>query len=592
MKNEKKKKRFRDRMIMDNLIIIIMAIVLIELCLTAILVNSLIEDNRKSNYELVQTMSNSFDDMWNSFKWTINSITMEESFQEALDGDRGIIYEYGEDKLILGTVVTDASLYSDELDKVYIYDKYGESKVKFNRINQGERFDYFPELAVDKLDSTGKITTYVEDGRLTFARIIYSLQGFEKIGYISCIYDESALTKRINTVVPSNNRFVMVLDHNGDIITHNHTNTSDVMVNFGNLSARIEEQAELFMAPDMGMVLVSIHESSITRWSTVSVIALKDILIAYKDAFLVIGVVGVLAAILCFLVQLSLVKRITRPLDEMVHSIALANEGNYTDMVSTDTDYELSVLAQTYNHLMRRTDILVNQVLKGEIAYKEAQMVALQAQVNPHLLFNTLECINWLSEYGRKDDIRTVTTAFSKLMKGLLSKQQMVSLGQELELTESFLRIYKIMLGDKLAYSVECSDVSREMNLPRLTIQPLVENAVIHGIKPNGGGHVDVVVAEAMEGIIISIIDDGMGMQFEKVEAVNAYASGHAIEEQKGKIGLGFCNVIDRIHLLYGQEASLEVSSNQEWGTMIRLILPEEPVEDEGYLGNRGGEVL
>ncbi|MBR6614363.1 MAG: cache domain-containing protein, partial [Lachnospiraceae bacterium] len=253
MKAQPKKRRFRNRMITDNLIVIILAIVLIEISLTVILMSSLIKDNRKSSYELVQTMSNSFDDMWNAFKWTINGITMDTELQEVLSCEKGIVYKDGEDKLILQSVVSNAGLYSDELKQVYLYDKWGEPKVKFNRISSGSLYNYFPELELERLDESGRITTYVSGDGLIFARIIYSKSNLESIGYISCVYDESALVKRINTVVPSKNRFVLVLDKNGDIVTHNYPNESDIQIILSNLNTGITDRTEIFRVPSMGV---------------------------------------------------------------------------------------------------------------------------------------------------------------------------------------------------------------------------------------------------------------------------------------------------------------------------------------------------
>ena len=280
--------------------------------------------------------------------------------------------------------------------------------------------------------------------------------------------------------------------------------------------------------------------------------------------------------------QWILARRITQPLDDIVKSIVDANIGDYSNKVSVNTGDEMEVLASTYNNLIKQTDTLVNQVLKGEIEYRNAQIQALQSQINPHLLFNTLECINWLAEYGRKDDIRQVTTSFSKIMKAMMSGPQMVTLGQELELVRDFLVIYKIFLMDKLEYVIDVPTDLLELPVPRLMIQPLVENAVVHGIKESiNGGNINIIAASTVEGITISIIDDGAGMKEDCVKAVNDYFAGTASQEQKDMIGVGFKNVIDRIHLIYGSKAKLYLSSSPDWGTIIQLDITEEDEDVE-----------
>lgn len=574
LRKPKKAKTIRGHLIAGNLVVIVLAIISIEISLTAILVRSLIADSAEGNAELVRTMSNSFDDMWNAFKWTINSITMDETFQKVLAGADGVQYENGEDNAILLSIMSDASLYCDEMDKVCVYDADGVQKVILNRIRSGGTFDLYPELHTDWFDESGKITTHMMDGSLVFSRIIYDRSSFRRIGYILCVYNQSALEKRINTVTPSSSRFVAVIDASGDVVAHNYPDQGFLSTVVESLDTDGTQTTSAFWMDGLGMVLATQRGSSITGWRTISVISLSEVLYAYVDTFIIIAALGVFAILLCFAVQYSQAKRITKPLSAIVNSITQAESGNYSDCVSADTGDEIEVLAEAYNGLMRKTDTLVNKVLKGEIAYRNAQLEALQSQINPHLLFNTLECINWLAENERKEDVRAVTTAFSRLMKAMMSKPHNTTLAQELELTENFLMIYKILLGNSFSYSIQAEDVPLDTMLPQLTIQPIVENAVLHGVKVQGGGTVNVIAAETPEGVMISVLDDGAGIDEQRLRAINAYACGQADEQQKKLVGIGLSNVVDRLRLLYRGQACVEVSSSSDWGTMVRIILP------------------
>lgn len=583
LRKPKKAKTIRGHLIAGNLVVIVLAIISIEISLTAILVRSLIADSAEGNAELVRTMSNSFDDMWNAFKWTINSITMDETFQKVLAGADGVQYENGEDNAILLSIMSDASLYCDEMDKVCVYDADGVQKVILNRVRSGGTFDLYPEPHTDWFDESGKITTHMMDGSLVFSRIIYDRSSFRRIGYILCVYNQSALEKRINTVTPSSSRFVAVIDASGDVVAHNYPDQGFLSTVVESLDTGGTQTTSAFWMDGLGMVLATQRGSSITGWRTISVISLSEVLYAYIDTFIIIAALGVFAILLCFAVQYSQAKRITKPLSAIVNSITQAESGNYSDCVSADTGDEIEVLAEAYNGLMRKTDTLVNKVLKGEIAYRSAQLEALQSQINPHLLFNTLECINWLAENERKEDVRAVTTAFSRLMKAMMSKPHNTTLAQELELTENFLMIYKILLGNSFSYSIQAEDVPLDMMLPQLTIQPIVENAVLHGVKAQGGGTVSVIAAETPEGIMISVLDDGVGIDEQRLRAINAFACGQADEQQKKLVGIGLSNVVDRLRLLYRGQACVEVSSSSDWGTMVRIVLPEQ---QEGHEKN------
>lgn len=573
-KSTKHRTSIRKRLIKSNSVVIILTVILIEALLTLILVRSLVQDSQASNSELVKTMSNSFDDTYLSFKWTIDSITMDDTFQSVLSGRSGVTYENGEDNAILSSIISDASLLCEEMEKVCLYDANGNQKVILNRIRSSTQDVSYPTLDADWFDESGRVSSHVLDGKLVFTRIIYDKSNWEKLGYILCVYQQSGLAKRINTVVPTSNRFVVVLDSSGQTVVHNYPD--ELLVNdiVGYITQSQPHYIQnVLRLPGIGPVLAAQHYSSRTGWRTVSMISLYDVLYTYIDSFLAIALLGIFSMLLCFFVQRSLARRIVKPLEEITRSVMQAKSGDYSIRVQTDTNDEIATLAEAYNHLLEKTDVLVNQILKSKLAYQEAQLEALQSQINPHLLFNTFECLNWLAAYGRQDDIRRVTAALSKLMKAMLSNQRMITLSEELELTRNFLLIYEILLEGKMTASIECHTSAIQMEIPKLTIQPLVENAVIHGIKPNGGGCVSVVVTDDSGGTTIYITDDGVGMKQEQVTAINEYASGSVSSTPTG-MHVGMKNVIDRLRLIYGTDTTLQISSTRELGTFVCLTIP------------------
>lgn len=573
-KSTKHRTSIRKRLIKSNSVVIILTVILIEALLTLILVRSLVQDSQASNSELVKTMSNSFDDTYLSFKWTIDSITMDDTFQSVLSGRSGVTYENGEDNAILSSIISDASLLCEEMEKVCLYDANGNQKVILNRIRSRTQDVSYPTLDADWFDESGRVSSHVLDGKLVFTRIIYDKSNWEKLGYILCVYQQSGLAKRINTVVPTSNRFVVVLDSSGQTVVHNYPD--ELLVNdiVGYITQSQPHYIQnVLRLPGIGPVLAAQHYSSRTGWRTVSMISLYDVLYTYIDSFLAIALLGIFSMLLCFFVQRSLARRIVKPLEEITRSVMQAKSGDYSIRVQTDTNDEIATLAEAYNHLLEKTDVLVNQILKSKLAYQEAQLEALQSQINPHLLFNTFECLNWLAAYGRQDDIRRVTAALSKLMKAMLSNQRMITLSEELELTRNFLLIYEILLEGKMTASIECHTSAIQMEIPKLTIQPLVENAVIHGIKPNGGGCVSVVVTDDSGGTTIYITDDGVGMKQEQVTAINEYASGSVSSTPTG-MHVGMKNVIDRLRLIYGTDTTLQISSTRELGTFVCLTIP------------------
>ena len=164
-----------------------------------------------------------------------------------------------------------------------------------------------------------------------------------------------------------------------------------------------------------------------------------------------------------------------------------------------------------------------------------------------------------------------MTLALAKLMQSLNDGARVVPLEQELDYTRYFLRIYEVLLEGRLSYTVAC-DTTAAVNIPRLTIQPLVENAVIHGIKQSmTPGHIHISVTDTEQGILISVSDDGVGMSEAQVEQINAFARG---ETAGDGLGVGIRNVIQRLRLFYGDHPRLHCTSRPSWGTSMDMILP------------------
>ena len=193
-------------------------------------------------------------------------------------------------------------------------------------------------------------------------------------------------------------------------------------------------------------------------------------------------------------------------------------------------------------------------------------------------MYNTLECINALSQLDRKDDVRVVTGAFARLMKTKMSDRRFTTVREELACVEDFLQIYKVMQGEDLEYSIRMDAACADCAIPSLMIQPIVENAVLHGIVPSarkGACTVEVCMEEGL--LHISVSDDGVGFLPDPWAAANAYLAGEATPEQKELLGIGMKNVIDRIRFVYGARGRIILLSDREWGTTFDFFLPGEP---------------
>lgn len=227
---------------------------------------------------------------------------------------------------------------------------------------------------------------------------------------------------------------------------------------------------------------------------------------------------------------------------------------------------------------------------------RQAQYLALQNQINPHFLYNTLESIRGEALIAGLDSVADMTEALAKFFRYTITKvENLVTVEEELQNCETYFRIQQYRFGDRLRLHIECDEEDREeiMNckIPKLTLQPILENSVIHGTELKlGTGNLKIAFERTQSRLIIRISDDGVGMDGETLAKLNSKLRcsrndvGYAGEEEKG--GIALVNVNNRIHLIFGEEYGMHIYSVPQKGTDVEITIPVKTNERE--LGNRG----
>lgn len=575
-----KPKSLLGQMIFYNSIMIVFVIFLLEAVIFLISYQKEIESASKLNTQLIETMSKSFDSIQNTFSLAINNITMNPDFQDTLSGKDHILWENNEDNVYLRSLIMDTALLCDEMDAINLYRSDGNKKLSVNKKSNVASSTIPYDFAEDAwFDENGKITCSEENGRLLFFRKIRERTNLSGIGYIICSYDNDSLYEKAGTMISSDKRQILILDQNNTPVVFygGHASMQEHLLT---VSDNISDGSISYI-PGVGRCLVGKYVSKTTGWTTISIIALSEITSSANVLLKLVIIIGILFILTSIFIQWILAKKITTPLHKLANTIQETPKGNYHLRAIRSSCTEMDILVGAYNNFMEQTDKLINQILRDEIEYRNIQLAALQSQINPHLLYNTLECINWLAEFEKKDSIREVTIAFSNLMKSLMNKEKMITLSDELNSIRDFFKIYKILLENRLNYNITIESVPLDTKIPRLSIQPFVENSVVHGIKESlDGNTIDIYISAVDSRIMVSIIDNGNGMEQNYVNAVNAYANDLATEEQKKLLGIGMKNVIDRLHLIYQSNASLILTSNINLGTVVYLLLPYEVKDD------------
>ncbi|WP_342571659.1 sensor histidine kinase [Paenibacillus sp. FSL R5-0749] len=327
------------------------------------------------------------------------------------------------------------------------------------------------------------------------------------------------------------------------------------------------------------------HHSS---YSGLSVISLTPIAVIHKESgeiltFTLWFAVLCMAAISILAVLLSY--RITRPLIRLKHHMIRVEQGDFSQRVAHFSNDEFGQMSRGFNRMMEEIHRLFNEVFLLGIQEREAELSALQSQMNPHFIYNTLESINMMAIREKHAAVSDMVTALGKLLRYTIDKvDRMVPLGEELAFVQSYVRIQQVRYNGKLEVNYDIEEEITECVIPKLILQPLVENAVYHGIEgQENGGELWITALKFDHELLISVRDNGKGMTQAKMdelnESITKQLSSQALRCHAGD-SLGLNNIAQRLRLIYGEGGSLSIDGSPGQGLVVTISIQLLPKGD------------
>jgi len=310
-----------------------------------------------------------------------------------------------------------------------------------------------------------------------------------------------------------------------------------------------------------------------------------------RDSVWTVVTLGVLLAGLIIVIIRLAKKMVTKayePWGNVVKSMGQVSKGELdTRLQVLERDPDMQVVSNGFNSMMEQIIKLMDQVKEEQYQIDQIRLEALHSQIQPHFLYNTLDCIHWQAVVSGNQDISNLVKALASYYRICLSKgKDIITIREELEYIKNYLYIQRMRYGEILNYEIISEPGLEEAMIPKLTLQPLVENAIYHGIKlsDNQEGNIKIQVSKEPSGIQIEIEDSGPGMTDGKIEEINQMISIY--DEQ---FGYGVRNVNRRIELYYGKEYGLTYQRNEQGGVTVKVLLPDiyekkkgEQYQDEG----------
>lgn len=279
------------------------------------------------------------------------------------------------------------------------------------------------------------------------------------------------------------------------------------------------------------------------------------------------------------LITSAILNSITKPIQELCRITSRIAEGNFSDRAKMETKDELEVLSHSVNDMSENLEVMVHQIKEDERKMRYAELRLLQEQINPHFLYNTLDTIVWLIEGDDPDKAVDMVVALSEFFRLVLSKgKEYISIREEKEHIRGYLEIQQVRYRDILDYEIDIDEELYQYKILKLTLQPLVENSLYHGIKYKRAkgkiwitGRMEPDVNAENDRLLLCVQDNGVGMDEEELERLRIEIGKPCKETERG---FGLANVNERIRMNFGMEYGMTIESEKGVGTKVSIVIP------------------
>lgn len=358
--------------------------------------------------------------------------------------------------------------------------------------------------------------------------------------------------------------YAYILDENNQILYHPEESILMDRMKADELLALSRE-----MNTETGERIVTKSAIPHSNWTLIGISSLEQIQSLQKGLINTLVLINGLLLVISLIISYGISKRLTGPIFELQKAMQEVDENWGHLNLSQHTYVEIQDLAGEYNALLDRIKVLTGDIAQKEEAKRVFELKALQSQINPHFLYNTLDTILWLAEFGENKKVVEVSKALGDMLRLSLSIQQdWVCLGQELAHVENYLKIQEERYVDKFTYNITGPRDLVQVQVPKLILQPMIENSIYHGLRPQKKkGRIEINYRRQDQDLVIEVRDNGLGYHPQKPAE-----DGPGIKTKLG--GIGLKNVDQRIKILCGQAYGIEIKNQDQGGTLVSYRLP------------------
>ncbi|MFD2706149.1 histidine kinase [Salibacterium lacus] len=388
----------------------------------------------------------------------------------------------------------------------------------------------------------------------------------DHLGYMITTIDLEAMINRTLNIT-SDKSFVIA---NENDILHSDTFEADAVDTFLDVSG-----TENYAVTDVGEEEFFVtHEPSryydLTYYNT---LPFEDVDSQKSLIYQLMAGYMVLVAVIAVFISRQSAKAISKPIEELTRRMKKVQQGDFDQVENEEPAYlrdEIGDLQRNFHIMLNKINDLIKENYTKQLVIKETEYKALQSQINPHFLYNTLDSIHWMAKMRQETQISRMAEALGNMMRNIISKKKpLIQVNEELEIVENYITIQKFRYGERLQFSLEQEPETGDLNIPKLTIQPIVENAIQHALEEMMDPCAVVVrIVRQEEALAVIVRDSGPGINEQKIRQIH-----EGVVKPKGS-GIGLYNINERIHLMFGEDGGVSISNAEEGGTVVTITLP------------------
>jgi len=506
---------------------------------------------------------------------------------EQLDGnpaDQNYVEYMINNLLVAKNYVTFISVYADNGFSYYASSDKSSNIPEFDKIKNTQIYKYVYSLKGAPLwvyvpkENTDFIINNKGD-KISMFRTLLKLNDYSTKAFMMISINTSVINNLFENILSIEDSTVIFLDQNNNpfLYLNNWTkdiNVYDIKANLPDAFYRQDEGTEIYTYKDEKHLLTFTGLRS--GWKIINIVPMRSFAINLSYVPVIVIVIFIFALMLGFYFTTYTASFLTKPIKDLVDSMDRVKKGNFKEKVKFKYNDEIGKLGKDYNEMISYINNLLNKVYVLEIEERIAELKALQAQINPHFLYNTLDTIYWKAVGGDNKGVEEMIHALSKVFRLALNVgKEFFYIYQEKEFIEYYILLQEKRYKNKLNYSIDFSADILNYKIPKLILQPFVENAIIHGTETNDKKTTINVTGRLInDRIHFEIEDNGAGIPEDKLETL-LNPDTEKLSPFKG--GYGIKNVINRLSIYYNNNYSLKIDSEVGKGTKVSISIPTAP---------------